>query len=194
MDSPRRQHSRPDGASSRVAMPIKKKKKKRKGAAAGAAAGAADGGSARAAAQYLEQWVTQQAEPAGDAVWKFNKNRQTFLLRSWAEREKVSSETFKHLLAYARSLPAACAERTMAHAREVAAASEAAEAKLLEQEASAPAEGGDEAAADADDAAAIDPEAREERRAVLKIQRARSLRLLNALLEATEAPAEAGGS
>ena len=146
------------------------------------------------AAKYLEQWSL--AQHSGEATWKFNKTRQTFLLRFWPHRDKVSSDSFKVLLAYARKMPSACAERTVAQAKEVVAAAEAAELKLLE-DTPAPALGEDgEPDVDApDDAAAavLSPEEREERRAVLKIQRARALRMLKVLVEPTAMTPSAEG-
>lgn len=162
---------------------------------------ATDGGAASAAVTYLEQWSLQQQQPASEPiVWKFNKTRQTFLLRAWPHREKLSSDGFKLWLPYAQSLPAALAERTVAHAREVVTSSEAAEQELLrqqEQQEQQPTndgngddDDGDGASASTGAASAMTPEAREERRAVLKIQRVRALRLLKALVE----PAADGGS
>ena len=41
------------------------------------------GSGAAAAAAYLEHWANRAAEPG----WKFRKNRQSYLLRVWPERE-----------------------------------------------------------------------------------------------------------
>ena len=171
----------------------KKKKSKRKNKAPPEPT-VPEGSTASAAAQYLQQWALQQQQPAGEApVWKFNKSKQVFLLRAWPQREKLSSDTFKLMLAYAKSLPTACAERTIVQARELAAKAEAEEQALLAQaEAAEKPEGaggaveaddddGDDAAQDAADAK-LNAEAREERRAILKIQRARALRLLQVLV------------
>ena len=155
-----------------------------------------------AAAQYLEQWAAhqqQQDDGAGDdsaqPQWKFNKTRQTFLLRFWPNRMKVTSATFKLLLSYARSLPAGPMERTLAQAREVAAKAEADEAALAEKQATKAARAAsaqdstttgrdeDDDDGDDDDDANGDEtvEELEEQRAVLKIQRARAVKLLQVL-------------
>ena len=167
---------------------------------------AGTGEAAGAAAKYLEQWALQQQQPQADpSLWKFNKTRQTFLLKFWSNREKLSSDAFKTFLAYAQTLPTSCAERTIAQAREVVASSEAAEQTLLEQQqqheqqqaakaakaaAAASGDGGGDDDDDDwaeppsnDDGAAMSAEAREEKRAILKIQRVRALRLLKALVE-----------
>lgn len=160
-----------------------------------------ESGASDAAAHYLQQWALMKAatqqhlDDDASSAWKFNKNRQTFLLRSWPSREKINADTFKHLLLYVRTLPVACAERTAAHAREVAKKCEADEQTLLEQEsaqagAASGDGGGDDDGDEAADGAAASAEAREEQRAVLKIQRARALRLLKVLVEPGDDDAE----
>ena len=141
----------------------------------------------------------QQDDGAGDdsaqPQWKFNKTRQTFLLRFWPNRMKVTSATFKLLLSYARSLPAGPMERTLAQAREVAAKAETDEAALAEKQATKAARAAsaqdstttgrdeDDDDGDDDDDANGDEtvEELEEQRAVLKIQRARAVKLLQVL-------------
>ena len=175
---------------------VKKNKKKALKATPPKAAG--DGNAGSSAMKYLEQWSLQQQLPASESsVWKFNKTRQSFLLRAWPHREKLSSDAFKLWLAYAQSLPAACAERTIAHAREVVTSSEAAEQEIArqqeqEQEATSGGVDGDAGAdeASAGAAATMTPEAREERRAVLKIQRVRALKLIQALVEPSTSAVE----
>ena len=152
---------------------------------------ASDGSAASGALTYLEQWSLQRQLPASEAaVWKFNKTRQSFLLRAWPHREKLSSDAFKLWLAYAQSLPAACAEKTVAHAREVVTSSEAAEEELARQQEAEQQQASSAGGGDGDDGAdppsaapGMTPEEREERRAVLKIQRVRALKLIKALVE-----------
>ena len=166
----------------------KKSKKVVAAAAANAAAAAASGessGAADAAAQYLEQWSLHQQQQQGGGEdggggWKFNKTRQTFLLKFWPGRTKVSAATFKLLLSYARSLPSGAMERTIAQAREVAAKAEAEELKLAEQQAAREAGGNDDDDDDDDDDEAAAKEL-EEKKAIVKIQRARAIKLLAVL-------------
>ena len=180
------------GAKAGRKLAKKRKKAAAKKAAAAAATASNDGGVVAAAAQYLEQWMLQQQQPSEPGVWKFNKMRQTFLLRAWPHRERMTSDTFKIMLSYAASLPTACAERTIAHAREVVASAEAAEKALVEEQQqqeqrdAARAAAGDEDDEDDEEegeSSAMSPAAREEKRAVLKIQLARALRLLKVLVE-----------
>ena len=164
----------------------KKKKKAKSQKVASAATGAtssvqSDASSAAVAAtEYLTQWVARAA-PA--AAWKFSKTRQTFLLKGWPHRNKVAGDTFKLLLSYLQTLPHSTAQRTIEQAREVAASTDTLE-QSIEARAAARKElvatiaDGDEE--DEEDGAAA--EADEEKRAELKIQRARALRVLNALL------------
>jgi hypothetical protein len=173
----------------------KGKKKKAKSAPANAGGSGDNGVAAQAAAKYLEQWALQQQTGTAETlVWKFNKTRQSFLLRAWPHRNRVSSATFKIFVGgYAQSLPVSCAERTLAQAKEVAAAAEASEASLLEQLATAPvvseAENGDRDGGgqgnDADGTEApsgpLSAAEIEEQRALLKIKRARALRIVQAL-------------
>ena len=110
--------------------------------------GSSQGTAAAAAAEYLQQWAEQQRLPKGEeGAWKFAKKRQVFLLKSWADRQQVSADTFKLLLLYARSLPEACAERTVKHAKDVAASAE----KAVEALAQSQAPTGDEDDDDDDD-------------------------------------------
>ena len=147
--------------------------------------GSSQGTAAAAAAEYLQQWAEQQRLPKGEeGAWKFAKKRQVFLLKSWADRQQVSADTFKLLLLYARSLPEACAERTVKHAKDVAASAE----KAVEALAQSQAPTGDEDDDDDDDdddkgqtGDTLTEEQREEQRALLMIQRQRALRLIQVL-------------
>ena len=168
---------------------LKKLRQKRKKSAAPAPVEQPDssGSSAvKAAAEYLEAWALhKQQKPDEPPVWKFNKTRQTFLLRSWPRSKLVSGATFKLLLAYLSSCPDACRERTVVQAREVASTAEKAEAALVaaaaEKELSA---NGDEDEVDAEEDRAASAAAElEERRAHLQIQLSRSLRVLKVLGE-----------
>ena len=139
-------------------------------AKAAPSSGDVDTGS-ESALEYLERWV---AHSAGQGEWKFSMRRQLFLLKHWPDRERVPNTAFKHLLLYFQNMPEALTQKTIEAARKVAADAEAQEA-----EADAAAE---EAGDDGDD----DGEA-EERKALLKIQRARALRVLEAMLEEADA-------
>ena len=166
-----------------------KKKAQKAKLAAAAAADTSESAAVQAAAVYLEQWTQQQQQT--EVVWKFSKVRQSFLLKEWPKRKRVSAATFKLLLGYMRSLPAASAERTATQAKELAAKAEVDEAALLEQRAAAAAD----AAANGDgDGDGGEPTAEaiemEERLAVLKIQSARAKKVLQVLGVALEpAPA-----
>ena len=188
-----------DESSSTVMGKGKRKMKgKRKGARNAAAvqvAQPAQGSTAvTAAADYLSLWFVEQqaAAPPTPASgesgrWKFNKTRQSFLLKGWPHRHRVSSASFKQLLVYMRSLPAGTQERTATQAREVASTAEVAE-KAPEVRAAELRAGAAEEEKDADDGTGEDQPTGgvsaaevEERRAVLQIQRARALKVLKAL-------------
>jgi hypothetical protein len=170
----------------------KKKLKARKPDAAASAA-TAGGAAAAAASEYLEQWAVRK-EP--NATWKFSKSRQTFLLKGWPHSHRVSRDSFKHLLNYLQTLPEGTATKTIEQAKQVATSAEKDELALEARVAARK-----ELAADADAADEEDDEdnetgggggaaqdggiaALEEQRAMLKIQRARALRVLNALVAA----------
>ena len=132
----------------------------------------------------MQQWTTRDQEDEGaNGAWKFNKTRQTFLLKFWSHRQRVSGDTFKLFLQYATSLPAACAARTATQARELAESAEKEATLILEQQeqqaANASAGGGADDGDDDDDATTT--AALEEKRAVLMIQTARATRLLQVL-------------
>ena len=131
-----------------------------------------------AAAAYLEHWANRAAEPG----WKFRKNRQSYLLRVWPEREKMPNELFAHFLEYTRTFHPNLRRRTIEQARGIAE--------------DAGAEDGPEPPPTEEDAH------REyaERRALRGLRRARGLKVLKALLaeeaaageeEAAAAPADA---
>ena len=149
-----------------------------------------------AAAEYLQQWAAEQqrggAADDDESVWKYKKVRQSFLLKSWPHRMRVSGDTFKLLLSYVRTLPSGCAERTIAQARKVMTEAEEAATALAEQQQQQQqqqqTDDNDDDDDDDDDdgnAAALSARALEERRAVLLIQKTRALRLLQ-VLGATE--------
>ena len=136
------------------------------------------GSGAAAAAAYLEHWANRAAEPG----WKFRKNRQSYLLRVWPEREKMPNELFAHFLEYTRTFHPNLRRRTIEQARGIAE--------------DAGAEDGPEPPPTEEDAH------REyaERRALRGLRRARGLKVLKALLaeeaaageeEAAAAPADA---
>ena len=169
---------------------LRRKKAKAKSVAAAAppaAAGGGGGGSSGAAAEYLEQWTLRDTSGA----WKFSKVRQTFLLKGWPHRQRVTGETFKLFLAYLRTLTEGCQQRTLEQAREVAASAEKAE-QALEARSAARRELAADADGDEDEDEDGDAEGEavnggvaelEEQRAVLRIQRARALRVLSSLVE-----------
>ena len=74
------------------------------------------GSGAAAAAAYLEHWANRAAEPG----WKFRKNRQSYLLRVWPEREKMPNELFAHFLEYTRTFHPNLRRRTIEQARGIA--------------------------------------------------------------------------
>ena len=184
-----------------------KRKGKRATAAVSQGAQPAQGSSAvTAAADYLSLWfVGQQVPPPARGEndepanrWKFNKTRQSFLLKGWPHRHRVSGASFKQLLAYMRSLPAGTQERTATQAREVASSAEVAE-KALELRAAAIRAGAaedEDKDADEDTADGTGGEGKptegvsaaevEERRALLQIQRARALKVLKVLTGGAE--------
>ena len=143
-----------------------------------------------AAAEYLQRWYAAQqdggskmgAEDDGRG-WKYKKVRQAFLLKSWPNRARVNADTFKLLLSYARTLPEACAERTLTQARQVAAEAEAAATALAEQHEQQQQQHKDDDDDDEDeeDTAELSVKALEGKRAVLLIQRTRALRMIQVL-------------
>ena len=156
----------PNGAANR-----KKKIQKRKRAKARArqpsrhapevsadAAGATAGSAASSALEYLEAWRDREG-----GEWKFNKNRQSYLLRAWPEPTKMPRAAFELLLLYASTLHPGARARAAEQARTVASEAEA-ELKVLE--------GRPEGEADEGDG---------ERAAVLKIRLMRSLKVEEAL-------------
>jgi hypothetical protein len=154
-----------------------------------------------AASEYLENWSLHRQ--TGTTPWKFSKRIQTFLLKSWPHRHRVPGPAFKQLLAYLTSLPTNAAQRTIEQARELASSAEAASKALEEKAVAQQAEGterdeGEDSGDDEDDEVVDDATANltaqelEERKAVLKIQQARALRVLSVLVSPTEAPAETG--
>ena len=60
------------------------------------------------ALRYLAEWARR--EKGG---WKFNKTRQSYLLKHWPDRVRVPAVDFKLLLAYLQSLSGASRQRTM---------------------------------------------------------------------------------
>lgn len=183
----------PMGKGSVKAKQRRKKKLKARKPDAAASAAMAGGAAAAAASEYLEQWAVRK-EP--NATWKFSKSRQTFLLKGWPHSHRVSRDSFKHLLNYLQTLPEGTATKTIEQAKQVATSAEKDELALEARVAARK-----ELAADADAADEEDDEdnetgggggaaqdggiaALEEQRAMLKIQRARALRVLNALVAA----------
>lgn len=140
------------------------------------------------ALEYLRQWTAR-----GEGGWKFNKTRQTYLLKFWPDRARVPNDEFKQLLEYMLSLPTGGAQRTIDQARAVAE-----EAERLDRE-----EGEVQAAREADierdgangegggdhedgEESKADAEASAERRALLKIKRARALKVMQTLLAVSD--------
>ena len=142
------------------------------------------------ALQYLREWTNRE-----ESGWKFNKTRQTYLLKSWPHRDKVPGDEFKQLLQYMLTLPAGSTQRTIEQARSVAEEAERQDRAEGEAQAAREAvaarreEDGDDADEDGDDAEQAEAEASAERRALLKIKRARALKVLQTLMAATEAVA-----
>ena len=171
--------------SNKAKLRRKKAKAKSVAAAPPAAAGGSGSGPSDAAAEYLEQWSLRDTSGAS---WKFSKVRQTFLLKGWPHRQRVSGETFKLLLAYLRTVPEGCQQRTLDQAREVAASAEKAEQALEARVAARRELNADDDDDDDDDGLKGDSAdggvaELEEQRAVLRIQRARALRVLSSLVE-----------
>jgi hypothetical protein len=154
-------------------------KRKVQQAAGTAVEGEAGSSSLRLAVEYLEQW-TEQNEGRVSA-WKFNKTRQSFLLRSWPSRDRLPSGAFQLLLGYLTKLPEGCRIRTIEQAQR-----EAQVAEEGEKEAQVAAEA---ARARADEAGGEDVtlDEIEERIALFKIQRARALKVMQALTQADAA-------
>ena len=147
-----------------------------------------------AAAEYLSLWVLhQQTTEAAESQWKFSKTRQSFLLKCWPHRHRVSGPSFKQLLVYMGTLPSGTRQRTIVQAREVASSAESAEsaleARLVDKQNDVENDNddGDDDAEAPGSAAAI-----EERRAVLQIQRARAEKVLRVL--STQSSGELGGT
>ena len=159
---------------SRKSKAATRKKSKLSPAAPAAPADEEDAGpsAAERAVEWLRDWHLSQGAGAGDGSWKFNKTRQSFLLGKWQHRGRVPGDAFKLLLLYMRTLPETTRARTLAQARDAEEKAEKAEAELEGAEAE---EGGEEG-----------DEAREEQRALLKIRRARALKVIQALTEAAE--------
>ena len=152
-----------------MVLPTKPKRKRKRKAAQ--ARPAPDVSAGEAAAEYLEQWKCR--ESVGTA-WKFSKKRQTFLLRAWPDRSKLSGDAFKKLLPYLQELHENARARTLAQARGVVEQCEAAE-KAAAADAGVD---GEEAGDDAD----LTPEEAAEERALRKIRHARALRVVAALI------------
>ena len=172
-------------------MRARKKKAKAKAIVRAAASPGGDGaGTVAKARDYLAAWALQQQRGDDeDATWKFNKTRQSFLLKSWPHRHRVDGPTFKHLLAYITTMASGAKQRTVGQARQVAASAEATEKTLTaraaarqQQQEEDDEEDEDGDAAKGEERAAIAAE-EEERRALVQIQRARALRVLKVLLD-----------
>lgn len=93
--------------------------------------------SGEAALEYLEKWRDRDE---GD--WKFSKNRQSHLLRSWPDPTRLPRAAFELLIPYCSTMHLAAQEKTVKHARKVASDSET-ELKELQQRVEGDAEQGD---------------------------------------------------
>ena len=67
------------------------------------------------ALSYLAEWTRRD-----EGGWKFNKTRQTYLLKFWPDRVKIPNDDFKQLLPYLLSLQGPGRQRTLEQARGVA--------------------------------------------------------------------------
>ncbi len=176
----------------------RRSRKKKEAARAAVAVASADEpreSAAQKAAEYVRHWVENEAS-GGRGGWKFNKTRQSFLLRWWKDRARCSADTFKHVLLYMKTLPEGAMQRTVEQARSVAREAEEAEkylAQTAQPDESAVLEGGEEERGEDGDGDGLDGASVAERRAVLQIQRARALRVLKVLVE-LEGPASGGGA
>lgn len=132
--------------------------------------------------EYLHQW-SEYAK--GNSVdWKFNKTRQSHLLRSWPSRNRLPSTAFKDFLLYLGKLPENCRKRTIEQAHNEARLAEEGEREAqAEAEAEAAAATCDEVERAGDeDGHDGKLEAIEKRIAECKIQHARALKVLQVLL------------
>jgi len=143
------------------------------------------------ALEYLRQWTTRE-----EGGWKFNKTRQTYLLKFWPDRARVPNDEFKQLLEYMLSLPGGGAQRTIDQARAVAEEAERLDREEGEVQAAREAdvardgEGGEGEGENEDgDESKADAEASAERRALLKIKRARALKVMQTLLAVSDSAA-----
>ena len=144
------------------------------------------------ALSYLAAWTRRD-----EGGWKFNKTRQTYLHRSWPDRAKIPNDDFKRLLPYLLSLQGPGRQRTLEQARGVAEDAEREDREEGEAQAALEAAG---TAGDAGDGggeageeggAQSEAEASAHRRALLKIKRARALKVMQTLVASDEEGAAA---
>jgi hypothetical protein len=140
---------------------------------------------------YLAEWARRS-----EGGWKFNKTRQTYLLKHWPNRDRIPGDEFKQLLAYMLSLPAGGRQRTIEQARGVAEEAERQDREEGQAQAAREA-GGDASGGDAgegeDDDVQAEAQASAQRRALLKIRRARALKVLQTLMASAAGGVEEGG-
>ena len=154
-----------------------KKGKKKPPAAAVAAAGADEGAKGyQLAIEYLAQWT--EHDQGGAAAWKFSKTRQSHLLRNWPSRDRMPSASFKQFLVYCTKLPESCRQRTIEQAQKEAQRAEEGEREAQKAADAAGAGDGDGDGEDGGDTL----DQIEEQIAVFKIQRARALKVMQALV------------
>ena len=146
---------------------------------------------------YLADWVRRD-----EGGWKFNKTRQTYLLKYWPDRAKIPNEDFKQLLEYLLSLQGPGRQRTVEQARGVAEDAEVQDRDEGEAQAAREAEGaggaggaaggGGGEAGEEGEGAQSEAEASAQRRALLKIKRARALKVMQTLIASEPAGATEG--
>ena len=141
------------------------------------------------ALSYLAEWAQRD-----EGRWKFNKTRQTYLLKHWPDRAKIPNDDFKQLLAYLLSLQGPGRQRTVEQARGVAEDAERQDREEGEAQAAREAagatggatvdagDGGGEAGGEEEEGAQSEAEASAQRRALLKIKRARALKVMQTLI------------
>ena len=142
---------------------------------------------------YLAEWTRRD-----EGVWKFNKTRQTYLLKFWPDRAKIPNDDFKQLLPYLLSLQGPGRQRTLEQARGVAEDAEREDREEGEAQAALEAAGtagdaGDDGgeAGGEEEGAQSEAEAAAHRRALLKIKRARALKVMQTLMTSEEEGAAA---
>ena len=142
---------------------------------------------------YLDAWTRRD-----EGGWKFNKTRQTYLLKFWPDRAKIPNDDFKRLLPYLLSLQGPGRQRTLEQARGVAEDAEREDREEGEAQAALEAagtagdagDGGGEAGGE-EGGAQSEAEASAHRRALLKIKRARALKVMQTLVASEEEGADA---